>query len=130
MSDHAISNAKNWLADIIQKVTDLRLAESGDDQEATDSCRESIESDPLSVQVRDGWRTPGEKGEPHEYEVLLSTGGPALRIYGQLDEHDEPDDDPRLQWQDWGTPWTDYALSDSERADLTTYASLFYYSDH
>lgn len=50
--------------------------------------------------------------------VLLSTGGPALRIIGGLDEYGQPNE-PRLQWQDWGTPWTDHHISEeSEREAL------------
>ena len=39
------------------------------------SCQETA----LSVDVRSGWGTPG-KLEPEEFQILLSTGGPALRI--------------------------------------------------
>ena len=99
------------------------------EDETADAIRERMQEEPLSIQIRDGWRNPGEKGEPDEYTILLSTGGPALRIWGELTEHCEPDSDPRLQWQDWGTPWTDFRLTSEERDALASYARLFYYGE-
>jgi hypothetical protein len=132
MSEHAIANAKGWLETIREMVTDLKLAESSGDEEAREACQNRIYESPLSVMVRDGWHSPGQAhdrvGEPVEYEILLSTGGPALRIYGGL-EFDQPDDDPRLQWQDWGTPWTDYPLNAEEDNDVATFARQFYFGE-
>ena len=46
--------------------------------------RATILQDPLSVQVRSGWCSPGSgPGSPEEYEILLATGGPAARIIGE-----------------------------------------------
>lgn len=85
---------------------------------------------PLSVQVRTGWYTPGAAGsadeQPAEFEILLTTGGPALRITGDLDDNAQPYR-ARLQWQDWGTPWTDYAVSEDI---LDAYAALFYFGEN
>jgi hypothetical protein len=51
-----------------------------------DAAREAIQEDPLSFQVRSGWYQPGsEDNEPEEFELLLSTGGPATRIIGDID---------------------------------------------
>lgn len=58
---------------------------------------------PLSVLVRSGWYAPGEPApDAAEFELLLSTGGPACRIIGAVC-NDSPVD-PILQWQDWFTP--------------------------
>lgn len=54
-----------------------------------DDVRRAIEEDALSVQVRSGWHSPGEKLEAAEYEVLLCTGGPAVRIVGALNRYNE-----------------------------------------
>lgn len=132
MSEHAISNAKGWLASIVKMIDDLHLAESGGDHDAIDACRSRIEESALSVTVRGGWHVPGdaEAAKPEEYKILLTTGGPALRIYGQLDEYMQPDDYPRLQWQDWGTPWTDYReASDDESDALEEFARCFYFGE-
>ena len=90
---------------------------------------ESIDEDPLSVEVRGGWHTPGEDNEMVEYTILLCTGGPACRIIGDLSEHNEPDS-ARLEYQDWFTPWTKFFdFKDDEEDLLLTYAQHFYYGE-
>lgn len=131
MSDnHAIDNAKGWLETIRELV--LKLNDDGLTDEQREEARDEITQGPLSIVVRDGWRNVNamhnDEG-PEEYEILLSTGGPALRIYGHLSEHSEADDDPRLQWQDWGVPWTDYPLDGEERDAVASYARCFYFAD-
>jgi hypothetical protein len=85
-----------------------------------DAIDEMINNDPVSVQVRSGWQKPGEELEPEEYEILLCTGGPAVRIVGDLDGHDPISS--RLEYQDWGTQWTEYFPSSEEREALLAYA--------
>lgn len=89
-----------------------------------DSAREEIQNSPLSVQIRSGWVTPGETMEAAEFEILLTTGGPALRIRGELDDSKEPDR-AWLEYQDWGTPWTQYF--EVEQATLLAYCRCFYF---
>jgi hypothetical protein len=88
-----------------------------------DELRESC----LSVEVRNGWACPGETAsmEPEEFRILLTCGGPALRIRGELNRG-EP---CRcwLQHQDWGTPWTQFFGADQDA--LLWFASLFYYGE-
>jgi hypothetical protein len=63
-------------------------------------------------------------------KILLSTGGPALRIWGTL-TRGEPDE-CELQMQDWGTPWAKWAPEpyDPEYRDtLRAYASCFYFEE-
>lgn len=94
-----------------------------------DAVRERIEEGPLSVQVRSGWYSPGAEPEkPEEFEILLTTGGPALRIIGELDEYGQPER-PRLQYQDWGTPWTEYIVTGSDRESLEAWCGCFYFGD-
>lgn len=97
---------------------------SGEDE---DTVRQRIDEGPLSIRVRDGWRSPGAESDgAEEYEILLSTGGPALRIIGELDQG-EPYGTPLLQWQDWGTPWTTYhETTSAEDTALTNYVGSFY----
>jgi hypothetical protein len=108
------------------------LTEDGEPTEEldVDDARETIQQAPLSVQVRGDWYTPGEEpGGPNEFEILLSTGGPALRIVGYLDVHGNPRE-ARLEWQDWGTPWTYHAGHNPEdRATLIGFSSEFYFGD-
>ena len=61
---------------------------------------------PLSVEVRSGWTPVGETLEASEYAILLTTGGPAARIWGELDDDGTPTS-ARMEAQGWGTPWTD-----------------------
>ena len=91
-----------------------------------EDARQKIQEDPLSVLVRSGWHSPGEKMEAVEYEILLSTGGPATRIVGDLDQYNEPSS-ATLEYRDWGTPWTHYAGSHNEPA-LLDYAKQFYFA--
>lgn len=128
--NHAIANARGWLEEI--RILVLKLNDDGLTDEQRDQARQDIEEGPLSVLVRDGWRGPyqphNDEG-PEEYEILLATGGPALRIYGGLDQYAQPDDDPRLQWQDWGVAWTDYPLDHEERDAVAAYARCFYFGE-
>ena len=92
-----------------------------------EAARERIQESPLSVQVRSGWANPGEEMQAEEFEILLSTGGPALRIMGELDEHKQPSR-AYLQYQDWGTPWTDF-FGEIESSTLLTFCQQFYFGE-
>lgn len=138
MSEHAIRNAKGWLATICTAVSAYNAlsagAESvefeGDTFQDTDAIRERIDQMSLSVEVRSEWHTPGSVALPGEFYILLSTGGPALRLIGELDENAEVYGYPKLQWQDWGTPWTDYTdTTEDEDTALSDWAQFFYYGE-
>lgn len=99
-----------------EKVTDEEREEYHD----LNAIEEMILEDPLSVQVRSGWQSLGEKLEPEEYEILLCTGGPAVRIVGDL-----KDGEPhraRMEYQDWGTPWIEYSPTSEETDAMLEYA--------
>lgn len=92
-----------------------------------EEARQSIQEDPLSVQVRSDWHTPGEEEAPSDFEILLCTGGPACRIIGELDQHQQPDT-AKIEYQDWFTPWVELVdISSSEREALLSYARQFYF---
>ena len=76
----------------------------------------------LSVELRSGWYTPGEQPEAEEGMILLSTGGPALRLL--CDVSDGELTRPRLEHQNWGTPWTEMFSVDREAWEW--FAGLFY----
>ena len=91
-----------------------------------EEARQRVEESPLSVEVRSGWTTPGSDMEAEEFCVLLSTGGPALRIRGELDEHQHP----RRAWlemQDWFTSWTEYHGPEVTQDELIAFCSVFYF---
>ena len=83
---------------------------------------------PLEVEVRSDWHNPGEKESPGEYYILLSTGGPATRITGDLDEHGSPSS-ARIECQDWFTPWTYVSTSTEEDEALVKFAQHFYFGE-
>lgn len=120
--NHAIDNAKAWFSTIVEMVDALRKVDSlggspAEDENrqvnALDAARERILESALSVEVRSGWYSPGDpdntQEKPAEFSILLSTGGPALRLIGELNEHGEPET-ARLEHQNWGTPWMEVAL--------------------
>lgn len=143
--DNSASQALAQFQSIAEMVKALNAADkarehnSGRDTEtACEEARQAIEEDALSVQVRSAWYSPGSRRanvSPAEYEILLCTGGPAVRIIGDLNEHGEPEN-AKLQHQDWGTPWTDWNGRDTIPATwpeieptLLAYARTFYFAD-
>jgi hypothetical protein len=90
--------------------------------------RQAIQEDPLSIEVRSGWHTPGDEdgNKPAEYNILLGTGGPAARIIGELDEHGQPET-ATFEFQDWFKPWTAARVSQDEEAVMLKYAQQFYF---
>jgi hypothetical protein len=93
--------------------------------EVAEWIEEAMREAPLSVTVRSGWASPGEM-EAEEFQILLSTGGPALAIFGDLDRYSEPTR-PRLMHQDWGTPWIECFNTDDEA--LQWFASFFWFGE-
>ena len=94
-----------------------------------DEAKEAIDEDPLSVEVRSDWHTPGGDDKASEYMILLCTGGPAVRIIGELDDFQQPKT-AKLEYQDWFTPWeTLLPLEDSEHDAILTYARQFYFGE-
>ncbi len=93
-----------------------------------DAARQAIEEDALSLEVRSGWYSPGsEDNKPEEFCLLLGTGGPAVRIIGDLDGGSPSN--PKLQTQDWFTPWTDYHTTSEEDDILQKYCEVFYFGE-
>jgi len=87
------------------------LDTSGEDnhdwQEIGEAADTHLRDLPLEILVRSGWHEYGDPGaaEPEEFQILLCTGGPAVRIRGRFGDHG-----PTAAWfehQDWGTPWTE-----------------------
>lgn len=102
-------------------------AEEREQYHDAEAARQAISEDPLSLEVRSDWHTPESDSGPAEYSILLCTGGPAVRIVGDLDEHQQPDT-AKIEYQDWFTAWTRYAnTTDEEDEALLTYAQQFYF---
>ena len=100
-----------------------------------DEIRDRVTQQALSVEVRSDWHTPGdnENASPNEYRVLLTWGGPALMLCGDLDEHGSPEGNARFEIQDWGTPWTvyrpDVCFEDYYEKAVAWFANCFYFGE-
>ncbi len=125
--NHAERNAKRHLESIAEWYKETHA--DGISTEGAEEVDERMRESALEVCTRSGWRSPGSEPEADsEFYILLTTGGPALRLWGELNEYHEPDSDSlQLQWQDWGTPWTEYGPARAEREALTAFANLFYF---
>ena len=88
------------------------LESDADECEDLDDAQQRIHEDPLSIEYRSGWSSDPHSLEPDEFCVLLCTGGPAVRIVGELGEHGAIHR-AWLEYQDWGTPWTHYYGADT-----------------
>jgi hypothetical protein len=106
------------------------LDESIDDDDAgfqfnADTAREAIQEDAGEVTMRSNWVSSVAEMEPAEFQILLCTGGPAVRIRGELHRGE-----PSRAWvehQDWGTPWTELVAPPIEQDTLLTYCQQFYF---
>jgi hypothetical protein len=129
----AAQQAGAQLASIEDLVSCLEHAESCTDPSCGADCphepdeaRQAILDDPLTVEVRGAWHTPGaiDACAPYEYKILLCWGGPAVQIVGMLDDANEPCS-ARLQHQDWFDECFDFPLTDTEEETLMKYAQQF-----
>jgi len=131
-SDHAMQQAKAQLASILKLVEAIEAAQ--EDGEARlegetlnlDELEDRAREWPLSVLVRSDWVSPGSELTPAKYEILLCTGGPAVRLRGDLSSHGEPET-AVLEYQDWFTAWDRLALSSVEEDALTRFVLLFWF---
>lgn len=104
-----------------------KLERAAGDCTSRDEALERIQEDPLSVLVRSGWCVPGDRLiPPEEFEILLCTGGPAVRIVGTL-SHCVPQR-AWLECQDWGAPWAE-VIDGIDSDVLDAYVDCFYFGD-
>ena len=149
-TNHAIQNAQSWIESIKGYVVAMNeaswerrdelkegeaildadgMAELAElnaqlsEYEDTDDARTQAEESALSIELTGTWE-PGTEPKADGFIILLTTGGPALRIVGELNEHNEPDR-AWMEHQDWGTPWTRCHQADED--DLLAFASIFYF---
>jgi hypothetical protein len=116
-----------WIQENGEELAELMAAASidGTPCESREDAEQRIQEDPLSLEVRSGWTTPNEPLVPEEFDILLATGGPAVRIVGELNQG-QPDR-AWLEVQDWFTPWTQYFGASQDV--LLTYAQQFYFGE-
>ena len=129
-----------WDADQNQPLTEeanyiLQDLAWGMEGATADSLQEAIteyaQEMPLTVLVRSGWHSPGEDADSEEFEILLSTGGPACRIIGELDRGSvawQSGCRPVMQHQDWFKPWVESSY-DIDTNALLWFCEQFYYGE-
>lgn len=114
-----------WEAENLEELTELESAAGNCESE--EEARERIQEDALDIQIRSGWQSIGETLEPEEFTILLCTGGPAVRIVGELDQYKQPSR-ARIEYQDWFTPWREL-VDNVSHSDLLTYCQQFYFGE-
>lgn len=82
------------------------LIEQSADCESECDALERLRENPLSIEFRSGWESDPADFTPHEFSILLCTGGPAVRILGELDHNGYPSR-AWAEYSDWGTQWTE-----------------------
>ena len=124
-TDNAKRQAQAQLSTLCEMVKAL---EDGEQWEGIDP-EEAIAEDPLEIAIRADWHSPGDKADVDlEAKILLCTGGPAVRIIGGLDQWKQPDS-AKIEYQDWGTPWTELWTDAEEEEAMLTYARQFYFGE-
>jgi hypothetical protein len=115
-----------WAAQSPDDARELEeLETAAGDCTSPDDAMQGITEDALSVEVRSGWASMGEKLTPEEFRIVLCTGGPHVEIVGQLNEHGDPAS-VRVLYRDWGTSGE---LYDFDRAAVTRYCECFYFGE-
>ena len=123
---HALTGAA---ADVL---SDLSWdAETGTQDSLQEAVIKYAQQMPLSVTVRSDWHFPGETFETAEFQILMSWGGPACRILGELDRGSvawQAGCKPVIQHQDWFKPWTESDYDVNTDA-LLWFCEQFYYGE-
>lgn len=112
---------KEWDTENAEELQALEI-EAGECADQ-DEARENVQNDPLSVEVRSGWDIVGGDLSAAEFRIVLCTGGPHVEIRGELDNGTPSR--AWLQYQDWGTPLTQYF--EVEGSTLLAYCQEFYF---
>lgn len=77
--------------------------------------------------VRSGWVDSPDAMSAEYFRIELAGGGPCVRITGSLDRYNDPCD-PKLEYQDWGTPWLEFRLlNDMEKNAVQWFTYQFYW---
>lgn len=117
MSDEqARDQAKSQLGSIIEIMDEIETCNNDEDEYQGEYSIEELDDQLLDCCI-------DVQPPDQEYHLLLCTGGPAVRVVVGTDRGEV--DWVRLEYQDWGTPWTRYSLSKNEEAYLLEFAQRF-----
>lgn len=132
--ERAKEQAKMQIEGICEMMATLEIARRDgevkyeDELYGEDKMRELIEQDALSVEVRSDWHSPGEVDDISEFCILLCTGGPAVRIIGDLGQYNSPEN-ALVQYQDWFTCWKDYYITNKQSNAILAYCQLYWFGE-
>ena len=125
-TNHALQNAISTIETMVEDFKKDQQLQESNDYNQQDELRESILNNALSVEFRSGWySSPEDEKKAEEFRILLAWGGPALRIIGELDDYGPVN--PKLQFQDWGTLWTDLEITEDQQEALNWFCNCFYF---
>ena len=125
-TNHALQNAISTIETMVEDFKKDQQLQESNDYNQQDELRESILNNALSVEFRSGWySSPEDEKKAEEFRILLAWGGPALRVIGELDDYGPVN--PKLQFQDWGTLWTDLEITEDQQEALNWFCNCFYF---
>ena len=130
-TNHALNNAISQIESMVEDYEICSYIEQSnptttEQEKKLEETKESILNSALSVEFRSGWYSSlDDELVPEEFKILLSWGGPALRIIGELDNYIPVN--PKLQFQDWGTLWTDLEITEDQQNALDWFCNCFYF---
>ena len=131
--NHALQNAIGHIESIVEDYENFNYIESlnvtcDEDYKKQEEIKESILNSALSVEFRSGWTSNPNDIELEEFKILLTWGGPALRVIGELNQYKEPEN-VKMQYQDWGTFWTDFKITENQQEALNWFCNCFYFGE-
>ena len=124
-TNHALNNAIGHMESMVECFKKDKHFFDIKDFDSQDELRENVLNSALSVEFRSGWETHYENFKAKQFKILLSWGGPALRIIGELEDYGPVN--PKLQYQDWGTLWTDLEITKDQQNALNWFCNCFYF---
>ena len=131
--NHALQNAIGHIESIVEDYENYNYIDSlnvtcDEDYEKQEEIRERILNSALSVEYRSGWTSNPNELKIEEFKILLTWGGPALRVIGELNEYNEPQS-ISMQYQDWGICWTYFEVTKKQQEALNWFCSCFYFGE-
>lgn len=127
--NHARQQAEIQMESIAAMVDTFKAANAEGNDDGLENARQTILDDALSLEVRGPWHDPRIKQDAvSEFQILLCWGGPSVRIMGKLDDAYEPVG-AWLEYQDWGSPWTEYRVTSKEEEILLEYCRCFWFGE-
>ena len=131
--NYALQNAIGHIKSIVEDYENFNYIDSlnvtcDEDYEKQEEIKENILNSALSVEFRSGWTSNPNELEIEEFKILLTWGGPALRVIGELNQYKEPEN-IKMQFQDWGTFWTDFEITEEQQKALNWFCSCFYFGE-